>query len=60
MYELVKITQNEKNISKMSKIQAAGKKEKPEMENLIIMNTIMENHRAQKLNTYMFFAGAVK
>ena len=30
------------------------------MDNLIIMNTIIENQRAQKLNTYMFFADAVK
>ena len=44
----------------MSKIQTAGRKERPEMDNLIIMNTIMENQRAQKLNTYMFFADAVK
>ena len=30
------------------------------MDNLIIMNTIIENQRAQKLNTYMFFADAFK
>ena len=30
------------------------------MDNLIIMNTIIENQRAQKHNTYMFFADAVK
>ena len=30
------------------------------MDNLIIMNTIIENQRAQKLNTYMFFADATK
>ena len=44
----------------MSKIQTAGRKERPEMDNLIIINIIMENQRAQKLNTYMFFADAVK
>ena len=60
VYELVKIVQNEKNISKMSEMQAAGGKERSAMDNLIIMNTIIENQRAQKLNTYMFFADAVK
>ena len=60
VYELVKITQNEKNNSKMSEMQAAGRKERSAMDNLIIMNTIIENQRAQKLNTYMFFADAVK
>ena len=60
VYELVKITQNEKNNSKMSEMQAARRKEKSAMDNLIIMNTIIENQRAHKLNTYMFFADAVK
>ena len=60
VYELVKITQNEKNNSKMSEMQAAGRKERLTMDNLIIMNTIIENQRAQKLNTYMFFADDVK
>ena len=60
VYELVKITQNEKNNSKMSKIQTAGRKARSAMDNLITMNTIIENQRAQKLNTYMFFADAVK
>ena len=44
----------------MSEMQAAGRKEKSTMHNLIIMNTIIENQRAQKLNTYMFLADAVK
>ena len=56
VYELVKITQNDKNNSKMS---VAGRKERSAMDNLIIMNTIIENQRTQKLNTYMFFANAV-
>ena len=30
------------------------------MNNLIILNTIIEDQRAQKLNTYMFFAVADK
>ena len=40
-------------------MQTAGKKERSAMDNLIIMNTIIENQRAQ-LNTHMFFADAVK
>ena len=44
----------------MSEMQAAGRKERSAMDNLIIVNTIIENQRAQKLNTYMFFADAVK
>ena len=60
VYESVKITQNYKNNSKMSEMQVAGRKEWSAIDNLIIMNTIIENQRAQKLSTYMFFADAVK
>ena len=42
------------------KMQAAGRKERSAMDNLIIMNTIIENQRVQKLKTYMFFADAFK
>ena len=41
-------------------MQIAGRKERSAMDNLIIMNTIIENQRPQKLNTYIFFADAVK
>ena len=44
----------------MSEMQVAGRKERTAMDNLIILNTIIENQRARKLNTYMFFADAVK
>ena len=60
VYELVKITQNDKNNRNMSEMQVAGRKERSAMDNLIITNTIIENQRAQKLNTYIFFADAVK
>ena len=59
VHELVKITKNEKNNSKVSEMQAARRKKRSAMDNLVIMNTIIENQRAQKLNTYMFFADAV-
>ena len=44
----------------MSEMQRPGRKERSSMDNLIIMNTITENQRAQKLNTYIFFVDAVK
>ena len=37
VYELVKITQNDKNNSKMSEMQVAGRKERSAMDNLIII-----------------------
>ena len=43
----------------MSEMQAAGRKERSAIDNLRIVNTITENQRAQKLNTYIFFADAV-
>ena len=46
IYGLVKITQNKKNNRKMSERQAAGRKERSAMDNLIIMNTIIENQRS--------------
>ena len=50
VYELVQITQSEKNNSKMSEMQATGRKERSAMDNLVIMSTIIENQRAHKLN----------
>ena len=41
-------------------MKVAGRKERSSMNNLMIMNTIIENQRAQKLKTYKFFADAVK
>ena len=60
VYDLVKITQNEKNNSKMSEMQTAGRKERSALDTLTIMNTIKENQRARKLNTCIFYADAVK
>ena len=39
VYELVKIIQNDKNNRKMSEMQAAGRKERSAIDNLIIMST---------------------
>ena len=60
VHELVKITQKGNSNRKLSEMQAAGRKKRSPKDNLIIMNTIIENQRAQKLKTYMFFADAVK
>ena len=37
-------------------MQAAGRGERSAIDNLIIMNTITENQRAQKQDKYMLFA----
>ena len=60
VYELVKIAQNGYYNSKMSEMQAAGRKERSVMNNFIIMNNIIKNQRAQRQNTYMFYSDAVK
>ena len=46
----------------MSEMQVAGRKEKKRsaMNNLIMMNTIIENQWVQTQNTHTFFADAVK
>ena len=44
----------------MSELQTAERKERSTTDNLIIMNAVIENQRAQKQNTYMFFANSVK
>ena len=44
----------------MSEMQTVWKKERSAMDNLIIMNKIIENKKAQNQNTYIFFADAVK
>lgn len=60
MYKLVKITPNGKSNSKMSEMQASRRKDKSTIDTLIIMNTIIDNQRAQKQKTYVFFGDAVK
>ena len=44
----------------MLEMKEAGRKKRSAMDNVIIMNTIIGNQRAQKLSTYLFFADAVK
>ena len=44
----------------MSDLQTAGRKERSTTDNLIIINAAIENQRAQKQSSYMFFASSVK
>ena len=60
MYKLVKKTQNKKTNNNMSELQAAGKKERSKVNNLIITNAIMKNQTAKKQNTCIFLADAVE
>ena len=53
-YEIVKKVQNEAIQSSMSNMQAAGKKNRSTMDNIIIINAIHYK------NTYLFFADAEK
>ena len=49
VYELVKITQNETNNSKMSEMQTAERKEMSPMDNSIKMNTIIVNSIGEEI-----------
>ena len=44
----------------MSQIQTAGRKQRPTVDNLIILNSIIENQRQNEDKTYLFFADAKK
>ena len=43
VYEIVKLIPNKKSSIKMSEVHAAGRKERSTMDNLIIINTTIEN-----------------
>ena len=44
----------------MSQMQTAGRKQRSTVDNLIILNSIIENQRQNKNKTYLFFADAKK
>ena len=50
----------EKITAKCQKCKQRAEKRRSVMDDLIIMNTIIENQRAQKQNANMFFADAAK
>ena len=49
---------NEKKNETMSQMQTAGRKQRSTVDKLIILNSIIENQRQNKNNTYLFFADA--
>ena len=48
--------QNENKNENMSQMQTAGRKQRSAVNNLIILNSIIENHRQYENKTYIFFA----
>ena len=60
IYESALKIQNEKKNENMSQMQTAGRKQRSTVDNLIILNSIIENQRQNKNKTYLFFADAKK
>ena len=60
IYESALKIQNENKNENMSQMQAAGRKQRSAVDNLIILNSIIENQRQYKNKTYIFFADAKK
>ena len=60
IYESALKIQNENKNENMSQMQAAGRKQRSAVDNLIILNSMIENQRQNKNKTYLFFADAKK
>ena len=60
IYESALKIQNENKNENMSQMQTAGRKQRSAVDNLIILNSIIENQRQYKNKTYIFFADAKK
>ena len=60
IYESALKIQNENKNENMSQMQAAGRKQRSAVDNLIILNSIIENQRQYKNKRYVFFAYAKK
>ena len=58
IYESALKIQNENKNENMSQMQTAGRKQRSAVDNLIILNSIIENQRQYKNKTYLFFADA--
>ena len=56
----MKQLQNENKQANISSMQTAGKKNRPTIDNLIIMNAIIEKQRQDHKNPYKLFADASK
>ena len=44
----------------MSQMQTAERKQRSSVDNLLILNSVIENQRQNKNRTYLFFANAKK
>ena len=60
IYESALKIQDENKNENMSQMQTAGRKQRSTVDNLIILNSIIENQRQNKNKTYLFFADAKK
>ena len=60
IYESALKIQNENKNENMSQMQTAGRKQRSTVDNLIIVNSIIENQRQNNNKTYLFFADAKK
>ena len=60
IYESALKIQNENKNENMSQMHTAGRKQRLAVDNLIILNSIIENQRQDKNKTYVLFAGAKK
>ena len=60
IYESALKIQNENKNENMSQMQTAGRKQRSAVDNLIILNSIIENQRQYKNKTYILFVDAKK
>ena len=60
IYESASKIQIENKNEIMSQMQTAGRKQRSAIDNLIILNSIIENQRQYKNETYLFFVGTKK
>ena len=60
IYESALKIQNENRNKNMSQMQTAERKQRSSVDNLLILNSVIENQRQNKNRTYLFFANAKK
>ena len=60
IYDSALKIQNESKNENMSQMQTAGRKQRSTVDNLIILNSIIENQKQNNNKTYLFFADAKK
>ena len=60
IYESALKIQNENKNGNMSDMKTAGRKQRSAVNNLIVLNSIIENQRQYKNKTYLFVADAKK